>query len=268
MLLPIASRGKENDETMSTVGEAVKIAGAVAVGGLAAAGVYTLCGLRPESQLFGRALVAPRNPADGPEEVALTFDDGPNPTCTPYLLDLLGRYGVRAAFFVIGQFAARERALVQRAHEEGHLIANHTWTHPNLFRTDKAATREELTRTQQELEQIVGERVRFFRPPYGLRRPATLRIARSLGLTPVTWNLIGNDWTPLTAEAIAERVRTLTARNTARGFATNLVLHDGDHRTPAGDRSRTLAAVGQFLPEFAERRRFVRLDAWKPEGRA
>ena len=93
-------------------------------------------------------------------------------------------------------------------------------------------------------------------------------IARSLGLIPVTWNLIGNDWTSLTAEEIADRVRTRTARNAERGFATNLVLHDGDHRTLTGDRSKTLAAVGQFLPEFVKTRRFVTLDAWEAEGQA
>ena len=99
----------------------------------------------------------------------------------------------------------------------------------------------------------------------GLRRAATLTIARELGMTPVTWNLIGNDWTSLTAEGIADRVRTLAARNTERGFATNLVLHDGDHRTLTGDRSRTLAAVGLLLPELVQTRRFVRLDAWESD---
>lgn len=250
---------------MSGVADAAKMAGALAVGGLTAAATYMVLGLRPGSQLFGPALVAPRNPQDGPEEFALTFDDGPNPTCTPYLLDLLGQHGVRATFFVVGQFAAQERALVRRAHQEGHTIGNHTWTHPNLFTTDRVTTRQELDDTQKELEQIIGAPVRFFRPPFGLRRPSTLTIARSLGLTPVTWNLIGNDWTPLSPEGIADRVRTLTARNSARGYATNLVLHDGDHRTLTGDRSRTLAAVALFLPEFVKTRRFVTLDAWASE---
>ena len=250
---------------MSNTGEMAKLVSTVAAaGGAAALAAYVVCGLRPSSQLFGRTLVAPRQP----EEMALTFDDGPNPTCTPYLLDLLGKHGVRATFFVIGQFAAQERALVRRAHDEGHLIANHTLRHPNLFRTDQRTTRDELARTQIVLEQITGQRPRFFRPPYGLRRPATQRIARALGLTTVTWNLIGNDWTPLTAEGIADRVRTLAARNTSRGFATNLVLHDGDHRTLTGDRSRTLKAVGLLLPELVKTRRFVTLDAWEAEGPA
>jgi peptidoglycan/xylan/chitin deacetylase (PgdA/CDA1 family) len=249
---------------MSSASEIAKVAGSVAAAGLAAFGLYTLCGLAPGSQLFGQALVAPRKP----EEFALTFDDGPNPTCTPYLLDLLAVHGIKATFFVIGQFAAREKSLVRRTHDEGHLIANHTWTHPNLFRTSREKTRAELVQTKAEIEQITGAPVRFFRPPYGLRRPATLTIVRELGMTPVTWNLIGNDWTSLTAEGIAERVRKRTTRNTGRGFATNLVLHDGDHRTLTGDRSRTLAAVGQFLPEYAQTRRFVTLDAWEAESGA
>lgn len=248
---------------MSGAVDVAKVAGAVMASGLVATSAYMVCGLRPGSQLFGRTLIAPRNPEDGPAEIALTFDDGPNPTCTPYLLDLLGRYGVKATFFVIGQFAAQERALVRRAHDEGHLIANHTLRHPNLFWSHVRTTHDELVRTQRVLEEITGERPRLFRPPYGLRRPATLKVARSLGLTTVTWNLIGNDWTPLTAEEIAERVRTLTARNTERGFATNLVLHDGDHRTLTGDRSRTLKAVELLLPDMVKTKRFVRLDAWQ-----
>lgn len=247
---------------MSDLLAAAKFTSALALGGLAFGSVYALCGLRPSSQLFGRTLVAPRKP----EEIALTFDDGPNPTCTPYLLDLLGHHGVRATFFVIGQFAAQERALVRRAHDEGHLVANHTWTHPNLFWADIRKMRRELRQTQWEIEQITGAPAKFFRPPYGLRRPATLKVARQQAMTPVTWNLIGNDWTPLTAEGIADRVRTLAARNSERGFATNLVLHDGDHRTLTGDRSRTLNAVRLLLPEMVKTRRFVTLDAWQPEA--
>jgi len=229
----------------------------VVTGGVATAG-YLYTALQPTSQLFGRALVARRKP----EEIALTFDDGPNPNWTPQLLEVLARYNVRATFFLIGQYAAKQRALVRQTHEAGHLIGNHTWTHPNLFRTNNRDTRKELDNTNNELQQIIGTRVRFFRPPYGLRRPATLSIAGSLGLIPVTWNAIGNDWNAPSSEAIFTRSTGLIARNQRKGWATNLVLHDGGSQEPAADRSRTVAATEQLLEQFAQTRRFVTLDAW------
>ena len=244
---------------MSTATDIAELASIAAVaGGLATAG-YFVEGLRPTSSLFGRCLVAPHNP----DEIALTFDDGPNPRWTPQLLDLLAKYNVRATFFLIGQFAVKQRELVRRTHEAGHLIGNHTWTHPNLFRTDPATTRKELDVTTNRLQQITGTRVRFFRPPYGFRRPRTLRIARDLGMIPVTWNVIGNDWNAPSAEAIVSRVTRLTEKNRSRGDATNLVLHDGGHLTLDADRSRTVAATEELLKRYTATRRFVTLDEWE-----
>jgi peptidoglycan/xylan/chitin deacetylase (PgdA/CDA1 family) len=263
LILPTRGCPEDNGSTMSTARDILETAAAVAATGCLAAAGYTWAALAPTSQLFGRALTAPHNP----EEIALTFDDGPNPRWTPQLLDLLARYNIRATFFLIGQFAARQRALVRQTYEAGHLIGNHTWTHPNLARTSRLQTRQELNDTNNELQQIIGARVRFFRPPFGLRRPATLTIARSLGLIPVTWNVIGNDWTDLTAEQIAARVLRLSEKNRQRGNATNLVLHDGSHRTPEADRSRTVAAVGQVLARYAKNHRFVTLDAWDADER-
>jgi peptidoglycan-N-acetylglucosamine deacetylase len=239
--------------TTSQIAATTAAAAALAVGGWMYASAW------PTSRLFGRTLTAPKKP----DEFALTFDDGPNPSYTPQLLDLLARYNIRATFFLIGQYAANHRALARRIHEAGHLIGNHTWTHPNLSRTSAAQTREELRRTSAELEDITGVAVRYFRPPFGLRRPATLRIARSLNLIPVTWNIIGNDWTDLTTEQIASRVFRLSEKNYRRGDATNLVLHDGSHRQPAMDRSRSIAATALVLERYAQSRRFVTLDVWQ-----
>jgi peptidoglycan/xylan/chitin deacetylase (PgdA/CDA1 family) len=249
---------------MSTATDIAELAAIAALaGGLATAG-YFVEGLRPTSQLFGRCLVAPPNP----EEIALTFDDGPNPRCTPQLLDLLAKYNVRATFFLIGQFAATQRDLVKRTHEAGHVIGNHTWTHPNLFQTGRAETRKELDETTNRLQQITGTRVRFFRPPYGFRRPHTLLVARELGLIPVTWNVIGNDWNAPSAEAIVNRVTRLTDRNHRRSQATNLVLHDGGHLALDADRSRTVAATSELLERYTPNRKFVTLDAWEAYGHA
>jgi peptidoglycan-N-acetylglucosamine deacetylase len=244
-------------EVMTTSQIAATTAAAAALAGLAYGGWRYASGW-PTSHLFGPTLTAPK----APDEFALTFDDGPNPSYTPQLLDLLARYNIRATFFLIGQYAANHRALVRRTQEAGHLIGNHTWTHPNLSLTSSAQTREELHRTSAQLEDITGVAVRYFRPPFGLRRPATLTIARSLNLIPVTWNIIGNDWTPLTTEQIADRVFRLSEKNHRRGNATNLVLHDGSHRAPAMDRSRSITATAMVLERYAQSRRFVTLNAW------
>ena len=85
----------------------------------------------------------------GPGELALTFDDGPNATWTPRLLEILARHDVRATFFLLGSRAAAEPELVRRIAAAGHLIGNHSWSHPNLSRTRSSRIREELKRTSE-----------------------------------------------------------------------------------------------------------------------
>lgn len=241
-------------EILETCAAAAAIAGS-------AAGSYTYAALAPWSTIFGNALVAPPNPAAGPRQFALTFDDGPNPRMTPQLLDLLGQNQIQATFFLIGMYAAEQKDLVRRIHAAGHTIGNHTWTHPNLSRTGKAKTRDELSQTNDELEQVIGAPVRLFRPPFGARQPATFRIARELGLTPVTWNIIGYDWNAKSSEAITSLVTRLIARNDRRGSATNLVLHDGSHRAQGADRILTINAVRELIAANSSRQ-FVALDRW------
>jgi peptidoglycan/xylan/chitin deacetylase (PgdA/CDA1 family) len=222
------------------------------------AGGYAYAAMWPGSQIFGKTLIAPKRPA----ELALTFDDGPNPAWTPQLLDILGEHGVHATFFMVGRFAQAEPALVRRVADAGHLIGNHSWSHPNLARTASNRVREELTRTSDTLAQITGEPIRFFRPPFGARRPAVLRIARRLGLTPVTWNAMTSDWVDPSADHIAAELAKKISRNHGRGFASNIVLHDGRHSEPGANRDPSVAAVGQLVTRYKATRRFVRLDTW------
>jgi peptidoglycan/xylan/chitin deacetylase (PgdA/CDA1 family) len=151
----------------------------------------------------------------GRDELALTFDDGPNPAWTPKLLDhSCQAHGVHATFFIIGRFAQAEPALVRRIAEEGHLIGNHSWSHPNLARTPANRVVEELKQTSDMVEQLIGKPVQYFRPPFGARRPFVLRAVRDLGMIPVTWNAMTNDWVEPSADRIAERLRLKIETNT------------------------------------------------------
>lgn len=236
------------------------VASALAVG--LAAGGFAYASRWPASRIFGRALTAPPNPESGPGEVALTFDDGPHPRWTPELLETLDRRAVHATFFLVGKYATNQRPLVRSMHDRGHRIGNHSWTHPNLALCGSLRIRDELTRTNSELEQIVGAPIRYFRPPYGGRRPATVRIARELGLIPVLWNAMTADWEATEPEQVTPRLSKLIERNQGSGYASNVVLHDGSHRTLAANRSASVAAVDQLIERFSPTHRFVTLDAW------
>lgn len=212
----------------------------------------------PTSQIFGRILTAPRRPS----ELALTFDDGPNPAWTPRLLDILAEHNVSATFFMVGKFAKAEPELARRVTDAGHLVGNHTWSHPDLSRTRAAKVLEELTRTNDLLTQIMGKPVRYFRPPFGARRPYVLTLSRQLGLIPVTWNAMTTDWKEPSAGKIAQRLFRKIDRNQSTGFATNIVLHDGGHRGLGADRGPSIAAAQQLLERYDRTHKFVTLDAW------
>jgi len=231
--------------------------GAAAALGLAAGG-FAYASKWPGSRIFGRALIAPRRAG----ELALTFDDGPNPTWTPRLLDVLASHGVHATFFMLGSHAAAEPALVRRIAAEGHLIGSHSWSHPNLALTPASRVRGEMLRGKQALEEITGATVKFFRPPFGARRPMVLRAARELGMTPVLWNAMTSDWREPSAEKIAARLASKIDRLQRRGFAANIVLHDGSNMDASANRGPSVAAVERLIARYKASHQFVTLDAW------
>jgi peptidoglycan/xylan/chitin deacetylase (PgdA/CDA1 family) len=231
--------------------------GATASLGLAAGG-FAYASRWPTSQLFGPALIAPPRPG----ELALTFDDGPNPIWTPRLLEVLSRRGVRATFFLVGSYAQAEPSLVRQIAAAGHLIGNHSWSHLNLALASARHIEEQLTRTTETLEEISGAPILYFRPPYGARRPATLSIARRLGLVPVLWNAMTSDWKNPSADAISFKLQDKIDRLYRQGLAANIVLHDGSHSSHAADRAPSVAAAAQLIARYQPTHQFVTLNAW------
>lgn len=236
--------------------------GSVAISGaVLAAGGYVYAGMAPQSQLFGRTLIA----GSDPDEFALTYDDGPNDACTEQLLVILAQHGVRATFFMIGRFARQRASLVRQIRAAGHLVGNHTWSHPLLLTRSPRRVREELAATSAELEDILGERIRYFRPPHGGRRPDVLRVAREMGLVPVLWNAMGYDWRPISSTQILANLDRGISRNRRRRMGSNLLLHDGGRAGIGQDRFQTVAATQELLGSWSERVRFVTVERWSSE---
>jgi peptidoglycan/xylan/chitin deacetylase (PgdA/CDA1 family) len=228
------------------------------------AGGYAYAANSPTSQIFGRTVLA----GSEIQELALTFDDGPNDPYTQQLLELLARRQVRATFFLIGSFVRRRPEIARAIRHAGHLLGNHTMTHPSLLWERPVRVREELAGCNGAIEDATGEAVKWFRPPFGARRPDVLRTAAELGLTPVMWNITAHDWDATDPKALAARVQSGIRRNQRRHRSSNILVHDGGHRQLGTDRSVTLAATASLLEAWAGTAlRFVTVDAWGPAPR-
>jgi len=234
----------------------LKTAAAVTSAAGLAAGAWFYAALYPTSQLFGRVVIA----GDDPAEVALTYDDGPNPAATPHLLEVLGRHDVRATFFLIGRHVRREPALAREIAAAGHTIGNHTMTHPWLSWQRAGRIRAEIADTNALLEDTLGQPIRLFRPPHGARRPFVLRTAAEIGLHTVNWNIITHDWRVQPSERIVEWVRRGIKRNEGDGRGSNILMHDGGLGSP---RMPSVHATETIIQEArAAGRRFVTPEAW------
>jgi peptidoglycan/xylan/chitin deacetylase (PgdA/CDA1 family) len=209
----------------------------------------------PASQLFGPTI---RHTGD-PSTMAITFDDGPNPTVTPALLDLLEKYQAHATFFLIGRNVRKFPELTREIAERGHAIGNHTETHRSLVLMPPRRIAEQLAQCDEAIEAAVGKRPRWMRPPFGFRGPQLDGVVRGrhsrrnpLGV--VMWSVLAWDWKPQPAAPVIRRL------GRAKG-GDILLLHDGDHRIFEGDRQHSVDALAHWLPRWRDQGiRFVNLD--------
>ncbi len=225
------------------------LAGTAAAAALTAAGYQSMA---PTGQWYGRTFTSlPR----GARQIALTYDDGPNDPHTLRLLEVLAKHNVHATFFMIGRYVRQRPEIVREVVEAGHVIGNHTFTHPLLTLQSAAQIRQELSNCHSALQDAIGDHSNLFRPPFGGRRPATLRIARELGLEPVMWNVTGYDWNAPPSAMIEQKV----AKQIRGGDV--ILLHDGGHKQIGADRSQTVLATDSLIAKYqAERYRFVTIQ--------
>lgn len=183
-----------------------------------------------------------------PSHVALTFDDGPDPSSTPKFLDELDRLGVQATFFMLGSMVERAPALAAEVASAGHEIAVHGYEHRSeMFRVGRVVA-DDLARAVDAVGSRTGQRPIWFRPPYGTLSAAGLLAARRHGLRTVLWTTWGRDWrseaTPDTV--VADVVRRL-------GPGGTVLLHDSDCTSAPGSWRAALGALPRLVELFAAR---------------
>ncbi len=195
--------------------------------------------------------------------IALTFDDGPHPTDTPRVLDVLARHGAHGTFFVVGKSVVEQPEVMARMVESGHAVGQHSWNHWSFPRLSEPERLHQFLMTSTALGSMVSTPF-LFRPPFGEQSVASLQTARSLGYTVVTWDVVGEDWLDLSEGAIFERV----LRRLRRGSI--VVLHDTLYLAQQEryrDRGPMLGALAMLLERLSKEFRFVTVPELLRSGR-
>lgn len=216
--------------------------------------------MRPASQLLGHTIVAGRDP----NEVSLTYDDGPTDSSTMAILEVLAKHKVRATFFMVGQNVKQHPNVARAVQDAGHLIGNHTMNHAKLIYLRRVEVHRELSECNKVIEDTLGCAVRYFRPPHGKRSRGVLRTAHDLGLSPVMWNVTCYDWHPIGSKAIWHYAESGISLNRLKGYGSNILLHDGAQPVPVGETSSTAVATDALLRCYAtdSHVRYVTPEIW------
>jgi peptidoglycan-N-acetylglucosamine deacetylase len=234
---------------------ALALTGAVSIAAAATAGYQSMA---PTGQWFGKTFTGIPHIS---RQLALTYDDGPNDPHTLRLLEVLAKHSVQATFFLIGQYVQQRPDLAREIVQAGHIVGNHTFTHPLLTFKSESEIKRQISQCRSALNEAIGEHSNLFRPPFGGRRPAVLRIARELDLQPVMWNVTGYDWNAPPAALIERKV----AKQIRGGDV--ILLHDGGHKQLGADRSQTVIATDRLLTRYkSEGYKFVTIPQMMAES--
>ncbi len=184
--------------------------------------------------------------------IALTFDDGPDPTWTPQVLDALKAAGVPATFFVTGVGVEQNTGLARRIWNEGHELGNHSFYHPNLAEVGPARAKIELDATQRAIQSAIGRSTTLFRPPYGVdAQPETIseaepiELAQRLGYLTVAEGLDPRDWEAGARRPTAQQLTQRIVQDAEAGLGSIVLLHDS-----GGDRSETVKAIPLLVAQL------------------
>ncbi|OKO81887.1 chitooligosaccharide deacetylase NodB [Bradyrhizobium sp. NAS96.2] len=191
--------------------------------------------------------------ANESRSVYLTFDDGPHSICTPDVLDVLAVHNAPATFFVIGVYAGEQPDLIRRIIAEGHEVANHTMSHPNLSECEPAEVRHEILAASATIRSVCpGASLRHMRAPYGAWTQEVLDASEIAGLAAVHWSVDPRDWSRPGADTIVDTVMA-----SVRPGAI-VLLHDGcppgdqQRHDPKGPRGQTVKALSRLIPAMRD----------------
>ncbi|MCT4353477.1 polysaccharide deacetylase family protein [Streptomyces sp. Je 1-79] len=173
--------------------------------------------------------------------MVLTFDDGPDPRYTPEILAILRRHGCRAMFFVCGEMAVENQDLVREMAADGHVVGNHSWSHPLIPKLRPSRIRDELGSTSDLVEKVLGSAPRWYRAPFGAWNRLSFEIGAELGMEPLAWTVDTLDWKEPGTDSIVRRVLD--------GAAPGVVVLSHD---AGGNRSQSVAALRRYLPELID----------------
>ncbi|TXS22145.1 polysaccharide deacetylase family protein [Streptomyces sp. ms191] len=173
--------------------------------------------------------------------LVLTFDDGPDPRYTPEILAILRRHGCRAMFFVCGEMAVDNQDLLREMADDGHVVGNHSWSHPLVPGLRPSRIRDELGSTSDIVERTIGAAPAWYRAPYGAWNKHSFEIGAELGMEPLAWTVDTLDWKEPGTDSIVRRVRD--------GAAPGAVVLNHD---AGGNRSQSVAALRRYLPELLD----------------
>jgi len=216
-------------------------AGAVALNHL----VLAASGLWPRSTWLGQNMLRLPAAAAARHEIAITFDDGPDPEVTPAVLDILDAHGARATFFCIAEQARRHPALCREIVHRGHSVQNHTYRHSHRFSLlGPRGFSKEIGRAQQTLTEITGQRPGFFRAPAGMRNPLLAPVLQRLDLKLVSWTRRGYDTVQRRPARVLERLTGALAAGDI------LLLHDGHSARTASGRPVVLEVLPALLRRY------------------
>jgi len=177
--------------------------------------------------------------------LALTYDDGPNTPFTLDLLDVLDKHGVKATFFMVGGFVQLLPDIAQQVSKAGHLIGNHTITHPKLTELSLPEIRTEIEGCEHILTEVVGEHSKLFRPPFVLINSQIESIVTSHGLITVMWKAAGSDWRLNGVDYIVNKVHTELA-----GGGGIILMHDGGHLGIGAPRFDTVRSTDIMIARY------------------
>lgn len=179
--------------------------------------------------------------SDARRDMVLTFDDGPDPRYTPAILGTLRKYSVRAMFFVCGQMATDNRDLLREMADDGHVVGNHSWSHPLIPALPPSGIRKELGRTSEVIEKSLGAAPLWYRAPFGAWNKHSFEIGAELGMEPLAWTVDTLDWREPGTGTIVRRVLD------GAGPGVIVLSHDA-----GGDRSQSVAALRRYLPKLLD----------------